>query len=42
MQEFLKERYEPAVIEPAVQRAWRERGVFKATEDEGREKFNCL
>ena len=42
MQEFLKERYEPAVIEPAVQRAWRERGAFKATEDEGREKFYCL
>ena len=42
MQEFLKERYEPAVIEPAVQRTWRESGVFKATEDEGREKFYCL
>ncbi|MEE2982692.1 MAG: leucine--tRNA ligase [Pseudomonadota bacterium] len=42
MQEFLKERYEPAVIEPAVQRTWRESGVFKVTEDEGREKFYCL
>ena len=39
---MLKERYEPAQIEPAVQQAWRERKVFEAVEDEAREKFYCL
>ena len=40
--ELLKERYEPALIEPAVQQSWRERKVFEAVEDEAREKFYCL
>ena len=40
--ELLKERYEPALIEPAVQQAWRESKVFEAVEDDAREKFYCL
>jgi leucyl-tRNA synthetase len=34
--------YRPQDIEPAVQRRWEEAGVFRATEDPGREKFYCL
>ncbi|MDQ3583150.1 MAG: leucine--tRNA ligase [Pseudomonadota bacterium] len=34
--------YRPQEIEPAVQRRWEEAGVFRATEDPGREKFYCL
>ncbi len=42
MQDLLKKRYEPALIEPAVQQAWRDSKVFEAVEDETREKFYCL
>lgn len=42
MSEILSERYEPQAIEPAVQRAWRSEGTFRASEDPEREKFYCL
>jgi leucyl-tRNA synthetase len=34
--------YNPRAIEPAVQKMWHEKKVFRATEDPGREKFYCL
>jgi len=42
MRNLLKERYDPAEIEPAVQRSWYEGNVFGVTEDNDREKFYCL
>ncbi|MEQ8232317.1 MAG: class I tRNA ligase family protein, partial [Gammaproteobacteria bacterium] len=42
MQDSLSERYEPGVIEPAVQQYWEDGRVFKADEDPDREKFYCL
>ena len=38
----METQYRPEDIEPAVQRRWEEAGVFRATEDPGREKFYCL
>jgi len=38
----LSERYEPHLLEPTVQQAWREQQAFKAVEDPTREKFYCL
>ena len=38
----METQYRPQDIEPAVQRRWEEAGVFRATEDPGREKFYCL
>jgi leucyl-tRNA synthetase len=42
MQDPLSERYEPGVIEPAVQQYWEDGRVFKVSEDPEREKFYCL
>jgi len=38
----MQERYEPADIEPAVQRFWSERGSFEVDEDPSRPKYYCL
>jgi len=38
----MQERYDPAVIEPAAQRFWEERGSFQVREDPSRPKFYCL
>jgi leucyl-tRNA synthetase len=38
----MQEEYQPAVIEPAVQKFWQEHQCFKATEDPLKEKFYCL
>ncbi|MGE0486748.1 MAG: leucine--tRNA ligase [Gammaproteobacteria bacterium] len=38
----MTERYDPAVLEPAVQEHWERAGVFRVTEDPAREKFYCL
>ncbi len=40
--ELLTERYEPARIEPLVQRHWHDHQTFKAVEDKSKEKFYCL
>ncbi|WP_460027020.1 leucine--tRNA ligase [Methyloparacoccus murrellii] len=34
--------YQPAAIEPDIQRQWEAAGVFRAVEDPAREKFYCL
>jgi len=34
--------YQPAAIEPEIQRQWAESAVFRAVEDPDREKFYCL
>ena len=38
----LPERYDPAVLEPAVQAEWAAQGAFTARELPGQEKFYCL
>ncbi len=38
----MEESYKPEQIEAAVQQAWDENAVFRATEDPGKEKFYCL
>ena len=38
----MHERYDPEAVERAVQARWRETAAFRATEDDGREKFYCL
>ena len=40
--DLLTERYEPARIEPVVQRLWHDQQTFKVSEDKAREKFYCL
>ena len=34
--------YQPAALEPEIQRQWEDAGVFRAVEDPDREKFYCL
>ncbi|MGB5397982.1 MAG: class I tRNA ligase family protein, partial [Gammaproteobacteria bacterium] len=34
--------YNPEAIEAAAQKLWQERGTFRVTEDDSREKFYCL
>ncbi|HET8817192.1 MAG TPA: leucine--tRNA ligase [Pseudidiomarina sp.] len=36
------EQYDPALIEPVVQRRWEQEQVFTVQEDESKEKFYCL
>ncbi len=38
----MEERYSPSSIEPSIQKNWAETKVFKAIEDQDREKFYCL
>ncbi|QBJ63275.1 leucine--tRNA ligase [Pseudoalteromonas sp. DL-6] len=38
----MQEQYNPQDIESKVQRYWEENQVFKATEDESKEKYYCL
>ena len=38
----MDEIYQPAAIEPEIQRQWAEAGVFRAVEDATREKYYCL
>jgi len=38
----MQENYQPWAIELAVQKEWETSGVFKASEDPGREKYYCL
>jgi len=38
----MNERYDPASIEPDLQKRWEESCAFKATEDPVKEKFYCL
>ena len=38
----MKERYEPAEVESAAQRAWEDAGAFVAREDAARPKYYCL
>ena len=38
----MKEQYLPNELEPKVQRRWQEESVYRALEDDAREKFYCL
>lgn len=38
----MQEQYRPDMIEPKVQQYWAENKVFKAIEDESKEKYYCL
>ncbi|MGB1292528.1 MAG: class I tRNA ligase family protein, partial [Pseudoalteromonas sp.] len=38
----MQEQYNPQDIESKVQAYWEENQVFKATEDESKEKYYCL
>ena len=38
----MKEQYLPNELEPKVQRRWQEESVYRAVEDDAREKFYCL
>ncbi len=38
----MQEKYQPQEIEPATQRYWQEKTIFKVSEDTGRPKFYCL
>ena len=38
----MHETYDPAAVEAAAQRHWRDHGTFRATEDAGRPKYYCL
>ena len=38
----MKEKYLPNELEPRVQKRWHDEGVFRAVEDDTREKFYCL
>ena len=38
----MQESYEPASVEAAAQRHWREAGTFRAVEDPSRPKYYCL
>ncbi len=38
----MNERYEPAAVESAAQRAWEDAGTFVAREDPARPKYYCL
>ncbi len=42
MHDLLSDRYEPATLEPAVQRHWADHKTFRVVEDPQREKFYCL
>lgn len=42
MSTALPEQYDPAIIEPAVQRRWEQDQVFSVQEDPNQEKFYCL
>ena len=38
----MHETYDPAAVEAAAQRHWRDHGTFRALEDAGRPKYYCL
>ncbi|MEY3121368.1 MAG: hypothetical protein RI993_193 [Pseudomonadota bacterium] len=38
----MQEKYQPQEIEPATQRYWQEKAIFKVSEDTDRPKFYCL
>ncbi len=38
----MENRYNPAGIEPEIQKRWKDTGAFKVNEDPSREKFYCL
>ena len=38
----MKERYDPATIEPKWQQYWEERNLFRTDKDDSRKKFYCL
>ena len=38
----MHDTYDPAAVEAAAQRHWRDHGTFRATEDAGRPKYYCL
>lgn len=39
---MLDEIYKPEIIEPEVQKAWAEADLFRAREEQGKEKYYCL
>src|SRR5579885_2620021 len=38
----MEERYDPAALEAAAQKRWRDARAFEVTEDPSRRKFYCL